>query len=140
VRSAVEKFYRDIVENYRLVAREPTIGSDLIDEITSRPSLVILDFSAEGAPGIPLPVKQLVIGYLARLLYRKFTEYKVRGDERYLLFVIEEAQNYAPNPRTYPVTWSLARDYLALIATQGRKFGIGTWVRYIVLSFLNYEE
>ncbi|HIP56865.1 MAG TPA: ATP-binding protein, partial [Ignisphaera aggregans] len=145
VRSAVEKFYRDIVENYKLVAREPTIGSDLIDEITSRPSLVILDFSAEGAPGIPLPVKQLVIGYLARLLYRKFTEYKVRGDERYLLFVIEEAQNYAPNPRTYPVTWSLARDYLALIATQGRKFGIclaivsqrPIFVDPVVLSMLN---
>ncbi len=144
-RSAVEKFYRDIVEGYKLVTREPTLSSELIDEITARPSLVIIDFSAEGAPGIPLPVKQLVIGYLARLLYRKFTEYKIAGDERYLLFIIEEAQNYAPNPRTYPVSWSLARDYLALIATQGRKFGIclaivsqrPIFVDPVILSMLN---
>ena len=145
IRSALEKFHEDIVGEYRVLSKEPTLRAEFIDEITSKPSLVIIDFSTEGAPGIPLPVKQLIIGYLARILYKKFTEYKSRGDERYLLFIIEEVQNYAPNPRNYPISWSLARDYLALIATQGRKFGLSlglvsqrpAFIDPVVLSMVN---
>ncbi|ABM81361.1 ATP-binding protein [Hyperthermus butylicus] len=145
VRSAVDKFVGDIVEGYGVISRKPSIDKGFIDELTAQPSLAIIDFSAEGAPGIPLPVRQLVVAYLARLLYKVFTEYKVRGEERYLALVIEEAQNYAPNPRTYPVAWSLARDYLALIATQGRKFGLclvlvsqrPAFVDPVVLSMVN---
>lgn len=145
IRSALEKFHEDIVGEYKIVSSNPTLRTEFIDEITNKPSLVIVDFSTEGAPGIPLPVKQLIIGYLARILYKKFTEYKTRGDERYLLFIIEEVQNYAPNPRNYPISWSLARDYLALIATQGRKFGISlglvsqrpAFIDPVVLSMIN---
>ena len=145
VRSAVDKFYTDIVEGYGVISGRPTLNEAFIDEVTQTPSLAIVDFSAEGAPGIPLPVRQLVVAYIARLLYKTFTEYKVRGEEHYLLFVIEEAQNYAPNPRTYPIAWSLARDYLALIATQGRKFGLSlllvsqrpAFVDPVILSMVN---
>ena len=144
-RAALEKFIEDLVHRHRMVSESPTISGDLIDRITSSPSLVILDFSAEGAPGIPLILKQLVVGYVARLLYKKFTEYKIRGDERYLLFVIEEAQNYIPNTRLYPIGFSVARDPLALIATQGRKFGIclaivsqrPSFVDPVVMSMIN---
>ncbi|MET1128524.1 MAG: ATP-binding protein [Thermoproteota archaeon] len=145
VMSAVEKFRADVVEGLRLVSKRPTLNEGFVDRITEKPALTILDFSAEGAPGVPLPIKQLVVAYLARLLYRKFTEYKMSGKDRYMVLVLEEAQNYAPNPRTYPVPWSLARDYLALIATQGRKFGIclvlvsqrPAFVDPVVLSMLN---
>ena len=144
-RSAVEKLRSDLVEVYRVLSRRPSLDERLVEEATRRPGMVILDFSAEGAPGVPLPVKQLVLAYLARLLYRSFTGYKTRGEERYAALVIEEAQNYAPNPRSYPVAWSIARDYLALIATQGRKFGISlivvsqrpSFIDPVILSMLN---
>jgi len=145
VRAALEKFEQDLVKNYRVVSKDPTLSTGLVDRVTSEPHLVLIDFSPEGAPGVPLTVKQLVIGYLTRILYKRFTEYKVRGDVRYLLLVIEEAQNYAPNPRNYPLGWSIARDYLALIATQGRKFGLSlclvsqrpAFIDPVVLSMLN---
>ncbi len=143
--AAVEKFHTELVKTHRLVSLKPTVSQGLIDETTMRPSLVIVDFSSEGSPGIPLPVKQLIVGYVARLLYTVFTGYKLRGEERYLLLAVEEAQNYAPNARLYPVHWSLARDILSLIATQGRKFGIclavisqrPSFVDPIVISMLN---
>ena len=145
VKSAVEKARADLAQHYRLLSTRPSLDDRLVDEATGNPMMVILDFSPEGAPGVPLPVKQLVIAYLARLLYRRFTDYKTRGEERYTALVIEEAQNYAPNPRTYPVAWSLARDYLSLIATQGRKFGISlvmvsqrpSFIDPVVLSMIN---
>jgi len=145
IRAAVEKFHRDIVEGYRVISRRPGLDAGFIEELAREPGLAILDFSAEGAPGVPLPVRQLVVAYLARLLYKQFTLYKIRGEERYLVLVLEEAQNYAPNPRSYPVAWSLARDYLSLIATQGRKFGLSlvlvsqrpVFVDPVVLSMLN---
>ncbi|KSW12463.1 hypothetical protein CF15_07005 [Pyrodictium occultum] len=145
VRAAVEKFHRDIVEGYRVISGRPSLDPGFVDTLTREPGLAILDFSAEGAPGVPLPVRQLVVAYLARLLYKQFTGYKTRGEERYLVLVLEEAQNYAPNPRSYPVAWSLARDYLSLIATQGRKFGLSlvlvsqrpVFVDPVVLSMLN---
>ncbi len=123
IRSAVDKFYNDVVINMKLISREPTIDSRYIDNLVDKPKLVIIDFSPEGAPGISLPIKQLIVGYLTRLLYKKFTEYKVHGKEKYLLLLIEEAQNYIPS-RSYPVSASVARSYLGLIATQGRKFGL----------------
>jgi len=144
-RSAVEKLHHDLARSYKILSPRPSLDERLIDEATLGPLLVILDFSPEGAPGVPLPLRQLVIAYLARLLYRRFTEYKTRGLERYLALIIEEAQNYAPNPRTYPVAWSIARDYLSLIATQGRKFGISlvmvsqrpSFIDPVVLSMMN---
>ena len=122
--AALEKFYRDLVENHGIISNSPTLTREFVEELVERPGLAILDFGAEGSPGMPLAVKQLVVAYISRLLYNLFTEYKVAGREAYILYALEEAQNYAPNPRRYPVSWSLARDYLSLIATQGRKFGI----------------
>ncbi len=144
-RSAVEKLHHDLAETYRILSTRPSLDKSLIDHATRTPTLVIIDFSSEGAPGAPLPLKQLILAYLARLLYHTFTAYKTRGDERYTALIIEEAQNYAPNPRTYPVAWSIARDYLALLATQGRKFGIAlivvsqrpTFIDPIIASMLN---
>jgi DNA helicase HerA-like ATPase len=144
-KAAVEKLHQDLARSYRILSPRPSLDQRTIDEATEKPLLVILDFSPEGAPGVPLPLRQLVIAYLARLLYQRFTAYKTRGLDRYMLFVIEEAQNYAPNPRTYPVAWSIARDYLALIATQGRKFGISmavvsqrpSFLDPVVLSMIN---
>ncbi len=123
IRTAVDKFYNDIVKKYKLVSKKPSIDEKFIEEIVNNPSLVIIDFSPRGAPGVSQPLKQLVIAYLAKLLYDKFTQYKIRGDEKYLLLLIEEAQNYLPS-KNYPVSASVARSYLSLIATQGRKFGI----------------
>jgi len=123
IRTAVDKFHQDIVEKMELLSEKPSIDENFIDWLVKNPSLIILDFSPEGAPGISQPIKQLVIAYLARLLFYKFTKYKLKGQEKYLLLLIEEAQNYIPS-KSYPVSASVARSYLSLIATQGRKFGI----------------
>ncbi len=145
IKSALEKFRHDVVLSYKLVSTSPSLSRDFIDMMVKEPSFAIIDFSAEGSPGATLPLKQLIVAYLLRLLYNTFTSYKTSGREAYLLLAIEEAQNYAPNPRVYPVGSSVARDLLALIATQGRKFGIcltvisqrPAFVDPIVVSMLN---
>ncbi len=142
--SAVKKFVSDLYKHYKILSTKPTINNERIDKIVNRPELVIIDFTSEGAPGIPLIVKQLVIGYLAKALYNRFTYYKLRGEEKYLLLMIEEAQNYIPS-KSYPIGSSIAREYLSLIATQGRKFGLclglitqrASFVDPIVVSMLN---
>ncbi|WP_297522164.1 ATP-binding protein [Thermococcus sp.] len=143
--SAITKFKNDVIDNHELVVKNPSIDAKFIDEITRKPSLVIFDFSAEGAPGVSALEKQLVIAYLSRILYKTFTDYKINGDDRYLLFIIEECQNYIPNTSNYPVHATLTKDYLSLIATQGRKFGIclglisqrPAFVDPVVVSMLN---
>ncbi len=143
--AAVEKLYRDLVSTYRMLSVKPGLSPELVDEATRLPGLLIVDFSSEGSPGVPLHVKQLVVAYVSRLLYTLFTRYKLSGDERYVLFAIEEAQNYAPNMKVYPVGWKLTRDSLALVATQGRKFGIclavisqrPSFVDPVVVSMIN---
>ncbi len=145
VRAALDKFHREVYRQHGVLGEEPSLDKSFIDKLTSEPSMAIIDFSADGAPGLPLQVKQLIVAYVARLLYERFTEYKVSGRDRYLVFAIEEAQNYAPNLRNYPVGVSIARDYLALLATQGRKFGIAlllvsqrpAFVDPVVVSMLN---
>ncbi|WP_297093060.1 ATP-binding protein [Thermococcus sp.] len=143
--SALTKFKSDIIDNHNLIVKNPSIDATFIDDITRNPSLVIFDFSAEGAPGVSALEKQLVIAYLSRILYKTFTDYKIKGDDRYLLFIIEECQNYIPNTSNYPVHATLTKDYLSLIATQGRKFGIclglvsqrPAFVDPVVVSMLN---
>ncbi len=147
-RAALDKFRRDVVETHKLVGGASgcrPLDEDFLEEIVEKPSLVVVDFSDEGAPGVPLTVKQLVIAYLARRLYTMFTRMKLSGREAFMLFAIEEAQNYAPNTRAYPVGWSIARDQLSLLATQGRKFGVclavvsqrPAFVDPVVVSMLN---
>jgi len=140
----LEKF-REIENQYRLLSTTPKIELDFIDNLTKNRGIAVIDFSADAAPGIPLSLKQLVISYLSSILFLRFTDYKVKRDERYLLFIIEESQNYCPDLDVYDVGYSLAREKLSAIATQGRKFGLSlclvsqrpSFVDPIVLSMCN---
>ena len=141
---ALRKF-RDDVEGKKLLSQKsPLKEKRTVDELTRFGSIAIVDFSAEAAPGVDLPMKQLVMTYLATLLFDEFTQYRINNQDRYLLFVIEEAQNFCPDP-TYPIATSLAKTKLSAIATQGRKFGLSlclisqrpSFVDRIVLSMCN---
>ena len=147
VERALRKFHR-LEEEHNLLTVESSLkDTDLINRLTGNPSdhgLLIIDFSAEGAPGIDLPVKQTVMSYLASRLLSEFADLKVRGDDRNLIFAIEEAQNFCPD-RSFPIGNSLAKSKLTAIATQGRKFGVSlclisqrpSFVDRIILSMCN---
>ncbi len=149
IKRALKKFEEDVKHTYELVAYRDvvTFGSQFIDKVTDpkNPCLVLVDFSADGAPGVSLQLKQLVVSYITKLLLKTFTDYKMRGIDRILLLIIEEAQNYCPNLDAYPIGYSLARNNLAQIATQGRKFGLSlclvsqrpSFVDQVVLSMVN---
>ncbi len=150
VRRALEKFHEELVSNARIVpkySKDATLGGKFIDELTDydRPGLAIIDFSSEGAISFNLEVKQFIVYYLLSLLYSKFTSYRIMDKNRLLLFVLEEAQNYAPNEKNYPVGFSIAKRVLASVATQGRKFGLclcivtqrPLYVDSIVMSMMN---
>jgi len=115
-----------------------------VESITREGGIAIFDFSAEGAPGVDLRTKQFVMTYLTTLLFEQFTQYKMKREDRYLLLIIEEAQNFCPD-KTYPVGYSLAHTKLSTIATQGRKFGLSlclisqrpSFVDRVVLSMCN---
>jgi DNA helicase HerA-like ATPase len=117
---------------------------NFVDQITKEGGVAIFDFSADGAPGVDLKTKQFVMTYLASLLFEQFTNYKIKREDRYLLLIIEEAQNFCPD-KTYPISFSLAHAKLSAIATQGRKFGLSlclisqrpSFVDRIVLSMCN---
>jgi len=141
---ALRKF-KDDVEGMKLLSHEsPLKEKRTVDQLTRLGNVAIVDFSAEAAPGVDLPMKQLVMTYLATLLFDEFTQYRIHNEDRYLLFVIEEAQNFCPDP-TYPIATSLAKTKLSAIATQGRKFGLSlclisqrpSFVDRIVLSMCN---
>ena len=148
IERALRKF-KDDMDKYSLIKykSQVTLGEGLIDELTDpgNASLALIDFSTEGAPGVSLQMKQLIISYLTKLLYNKFTDYKVSGKGRVLLLAIEEVQNYCPNLTTYPIGYSLARNNIVNIATQGRKFGLclclisqrPTFIDPIALSMVN---
>lgn len=141
---ALRKFRDDVEDKKLLSQKSPLKEKRTVDELTRFGSIAIVDFSAEAAPGVDLPMKQLVMTYLATLLFDEFTQYRINNQDRYLLFVIEEAQNFCPDP-TYPVATSLAKTKLSAIATQGRKFGLSlclisqrpSFVDRIVLSMCN---
>ena len=147
VERALRKFHR-LEEEYHLLTAESLLkSSDLINRLTGDPSnhgLLIIDFSAEGAPGIDLPTKQTIMSYLASRLLSEFADLKIKGDDRNLIFAIEEAQNFCPD-RSFPISNSLAKSKLTAIATQGRKFGVSlclisqrpSFVDRIVLSMCN---
>jgi len=144
IRRGLNKFM-EIERQYNLLSESPRLEKKFVDDLTKSRGIAIFDFSADGAPGVPLSLKQLVISYISSILYQRFTEYKLKQEERYLLFIIEEAQNYCPNLSTYNVGYSLAREKLALISTQGRKFGLSlclvsqrpSFIDPIVLSMCN---
>lgn len=144
---ALNVFRRRMDEDNRLLSDTecPWFEIQQMIESLTRGGVAILDFSADGATGIDLPIKQFVIGYLSAVLFQEFTRYKQSRDgTRYLAFVIEEAQNFCPG-RRYPIGTSLAKTKLSAIATQGRKFGLSlclisqrpSFVDEIVLSMCN---
>lgn len=144
IRRALESF-KTIEDKHNLLSVESDLKEvDFIDRITREGGLAIFDFSADGAPGVDLKTKQFVMTYLATLLFEQFTQYKVKKEDRYLLFIIEEAQNFCPD-KSYPISSSLAHAKLSAIATQGRKFGLSlclisqrpSFVDRIVLSMCN---
>lgn len=121
----LEKFRRE-AQNTRIFDGNASISERFLDQLTSNHEIAIIDFSADGAPGISLELKQAIVGYFATLIYQKFTEYKTtKAHGKYIIFAMEEAHNYIPNYAVYRVGASLARRKLHLISTQGRKFGIG---------------
>jgi len=141
-----EKF-REIDVQHRLLSNKNhslLTNEKFIDLITKEGGIAIIDFSEEGATGIDIAIKQLVMTYLATILFNQFAKFKITKKERYLLFLIEEAQNFVPDS-SYPVGSSLAKNKLSIIATQGRKFGLSlclisqrpSFVNRIVLSMCN---
>ena len=142
--TALDKF-RKINEEFHIFSETSPLKSDeFIDDLTSHGSIAIIDFSADGAPGVDLPEKQLVVSYLATVLFNRFTQYRIEKKPRFLLFAIEESQNFCPNPN-YPVAVSIAKNKLSAIATQGRKFGLSlclisqrpSFVDPVILSMCN---
>lgn len=129
--SAIERqldtFRRDLIsEGYGLIGKttEPFKRS-VIDNLVKEGGIAVIDFTVVGAPGYPIYLKQFIVYYIAYILFKRFVEYKTKeAQQRSLLFVIEEAQNYCPNLAEYRIGYSLARDVLQQIATQGRKFGL----------------
>jgi len=129
--SAIERqldtFRRDLIsEGYGLIGKttEP-FKCSVIDDLVKEGGMVVIDFTVIGAPGYPIYLKQFIVYYIAYILFKRFVEYKTKeAKQRSLLCVIEEAQNYCPNLTEYRIGYSLARDVLQQIATQGRKFGL----------------
>lgn len=149
VARTLRSFHELVAHRYDILAIPNAFRVDtaFIDQVTEprKPLLVIVDFSPDGAPGVELRLKQFIVYYFSRLILNRFTEYKTEGRLRVAMLVIEEAQNYIPNQREYPIGFSVARRYLALAATQGRKFGLGLalvtqrpgFVDPVVLSMMN---
>ena len=137
--------FENLEDEHQLLSVDSPMKSDnFAEKITDEGQIVILDFSAEGAPGVDLKTKQFVVSYLATILLDQFTEFKVSGEDRYLALLIEEAQNFTPGS-SYPIGYDLAGDRISDIATQGRKFGLSlcmisqrpSFVNEIVLSMCN---
>lgn len=146
VSRALDKFF-SIEEDFKLFSSSSELKDiKFIDHITNLGGIIILDLSANGCPGVPLEIKQLIVTYISSLLYKRFSEYKsnLQQNQKFLNFIVEEAQNFCP-ASSYPVGTSLAKDIFSLIATQGRKFGLSltmitqrpSFVDKIVLSMCN---
>jgi DNA helicase HerA-like ATPase len=141
---ALDKF-KMIEDEKKLFGQKSKLDLDFIENLSIGGEISIVDFSERGAPGIEPTLKQFVVSYLSSILFAAFTRYKIEGIARYLIFVIEEAQNYCPNVSTYAVGYSLAREKLSAIATQGRKFGLSlclisqrpSFVDPVILSMCN---
>lgn len=141
---ALNEFITIETKHQLLSTKSPLKDKKFVDDITENNGIVIIDFSADAAPGIDLKTKQFVMTYLASMLFDRFTKFKIEGKEKYLIFMIEESQNYCPD-KSFPIGTSLAHPKLSAIATQGRKFGLSlclisqrpSFVDRIVLSQCN---
>lgn len=149
VKRTITSFVNQLNKNGVIPAdyKEATVHDDFVDYVTDkeRPRLVIVDFSTEGAAGVDLRIKQFIVSYMLSLFFMKFIYYRVKNIDRVCLVAVEEAQNYAPNMQTYPLGYSVARNILAMVATQGRKFGLSLalitqrpgFVDPVVMSMMN---
>jgi len=144
VERALNEFITIERKHQLLTTKSSLKDEKFVEDITKDRGIAIMDFSAYAAPGIDLKTKQLVMTYLASMLFDKFTRFKIEGKEKYLMFIIEESQNFCPD-KLYPISTSLAHQKLSAIATQGRKFGLSlclisqrpSFVDRIVLSMCN---
>lgn len=142
--SALEIFKDKIVKRFKLVSEPSSISEAFLDVLWRDRGLAIIDFSADGAPGVDIPTKQLIVSYIARLLLNYLTKAKYAGSQKIISFVIEEAQNYIPS-NDYPISANLTKESLVTLATQGRKFGVSlvlvsqrpAFIDKYVLSMLN---
>ena len=83
IERSFEKF-REIENNYRLLsskASSPLTNDKFIDDITASGGIAVIDFSEEGATGVEIQAKQLVMTYIATLLFNKFADYKINRFE-----------------------------------------------------------
>lgn len=144
IQRQLEEFKR-LEGNYNLLSTDSILmDSGFVDNFTRSQSMAVVDFSADGAPGVDLKTKQMVLTYISTILFNQFTEFKINNQERYMSLIIEEAQNFCPSS-SYPIGYSLSHSILSAIATQGRKFGLNlgiitqrpSFVDKIVLSMCN---
>ncbi len=65
IERALARFY-ELEDTYRLFSKKSDFQQDsFVDDLTKLGGIAILDFSADGAPGVELPVKQFVMSYIA---------------------------------------------------------------------------
>ncbi len=144
IQSALEIFRNKVVSKLSLVSQNASLTENMLELMWKTRGLATIDFSADAAPGIDVTTKQLVVSYVSRITYNYLTRSKYNGSQRFLIFIIEEAQNYIPS-NDYPVNANLTKDILVTLATQGRKFGLSlflvsqrpAFIDKYVLSMLN---
>jgi len=132
------------VRKYNFVSSSSSFNEQTLDVIWNTKGLAIIDFSSDGAPGVDISTKQLIVSYVSRLVLDYLTKAKYSGKQKLIGVVIEEAQNYIPS-NDYPVNARITKEVLVTLATQGRKFGASlflvsqrpAFVDKYVLSMLN---
>lgn len=142
---ALDKFYRELEVEHSLLTSASEMREDgFVDDITTKQRFYIMDFSSEGSPGVSTNIKQMILSYLSLRLFKRFEDYSTQRETRFMIFAIEEAQNYCPSSG-YEVGQTLSHSILRDIATQGRKFGLSlcmisqrpAFIDSVVLSMLN---
>jgi DNA helicase HerA-like ATPase len=144
VQSALEIFKNKVVNKLSLVSPNASLTENTLELMWRSRGLATIDFSADASPGIDVTTKQLIVSYVSRITYNYLTRTKYSGSQRFIIFIIEEAQNYIPS-NDYPVNANLTKDVLVTLATQGRKFGLSlilvsqrpAFIDKYVLSMLN---
>ena len=97
IRRAMNKFRAEIFPTG--ILNDPaTISNAFLDNLTDHFSTAIFDLSNDGAPGVSLELKQVIVGIIASLLFDRFNHYKIqskREKKRFksIIFAIEEAEN-----------------------------------------------
>lgn len=143
VNSSLEVFFNK-VRNFSFVSSSSTFNEQTLEVLWTTKGLAIIDFSADGSPGVDIATKQLIVSYISRLVLNYLTKAKYAGKQKLIGMVIEEAQNYIPS-NDYPVNARITKDVLVTLATQGRKFGVSlflvsqrpAFIDKYVLSMLN---